>query len=65
MKGEKTKVTRANSKSYSLRTTVPKGISGHLELKEGDAVLWTLRPDTDKKGDFVAILKRLNAEKKK
>ena len=43
-KGEKTKLTRANTKSHSLRTTVPKGIANQFELKEGDSLLWSIKP---------------------
>lgn len=44
-RGEKTKLTKANDSSYSLRTTVPKGISNQLDLKEGDSLTWELRPN--------------------
>lgn len=42
-KGEKTILTKANAKSYSLRTTVPKGITSQFELKDGDAIYWEMR----------------------
>lgn len=44
-KGEKTTLTKANDKSYSLRTTVPTGIVKQLDLEEGDSILWQLVPD--------------------
>lgn len=52
-KGERTKLTKANDKSYSLRTTVPKGVVQHLGLKEGDTILWKLVPS--KKGDELDV----------
>ncbi len=42
--GERTVLTKANDKSYSLRATVPKGIVSHLDLKEGDYIRWVLKP---------------------
>jgi hypothetical protein len=39
-KGEKTTLTKANDQSYSLRTTVPKGIVSNFDLKEGDSLFW-------------------------
>lgn len=38
--GERTKLARANTKSPSLRTTVPEGIVKDLNLKVGDIVVW-------------------------
>jgi hypothetical protein len=40
--GEKTVLTKAQSKSGSLRTTVPKGIMVHLKLTESDSLDWSL-----------------------
>ena len=53
VRGEKTKLTRANDRSYSLRTTVPKGISQQLELKEGDSLIWELKPNGK---DFLVVV---------
>jgi hypothetical protein len=61
VRGEKTKLTKANDKSYSLRTTVPKGITSHLELKEGDSLLWELKPN----GNSLSITVTPISEKKK
>jgi hypothetical protein len=47
-KGEKTTLTRANDKSYSLRTTVPKGIVSNFDLKEGDSLYWVIKPNGNK-----------------
>jgi hypothetical protein len=40
--GESTALTRATSKSDSLRTTVPKGIVRQFGLKEGDRLNWEI-----------------------
>jgi len=47
-RGERTSLTKANDKSYSLRTTVPKGIVNQLDLKEGDSIYWVLKPSGKK-----------------
>jgi len=44
-KGERTSLSKANSGSYSLRTTVPTGIVKQLDLKEGSSILWKLIPN--------------------
>jgi hypothetical protein len=38
--GERTKLNRANSKSPSLRTTVPESVVNELKVKEGDSIEW-------------------------
>lgn len=48
VKGERTTLSKANDKSYSLRTTVPKGIVNQMDLKEGDSILWVLKPNGNK-----------------
>jgi len=40
--GEKTTLTRASSKSDSLRTTVPSGIVSHFNLAEQDQLEWNI-----------------------
>lgn len=45
--GEVTILANATSKSQSLRTTVPIGIIRQLGLKEGDRLLWELKPNKD------------------
>jgi hypothetical protein len=40
--GETTKLTKATSKSDSLRTTVPAGIVRNFEMKEGDSLDWSM-----------------------
>ena len=37
-----TKVTKANSKSQSLRTSIPKLVVQALDLENGDSVDWRL-----------------------
>ena len=58
-KGERTSLTRANDKSYSLRTTVPKGIVSNFDLKEGDYLFWIINPSKDGKRLEISV----NAEK--
>lgn len=41
--GETTTLTKASTKSESLRTTVPAGIVKQFSLKEGDKIDWTLK----------------------
>ena len=41
----KTKLSRANSKSNSLRATVPESVVESLKLAEGDEVDWVLSLD--------------------
>jgi bifunctional DNA-binding transcriptional regulator/antitoxin component of YhaV-PrlF toxin-antitoxin module len=43
--GEATKLTKANNKSHSLRTTVPVGIVKQFDLAEGDQLLWQILAD--------------------
>jgi hypothetical protein len=38
--GEHTKLNRANTKSPSLRTTVPESVVNELKVKEGDSIEW-------------------------
>jgi len=54
-KGEKTSLTRANVKSCSLRTTVPKGIANQFELKEGDSLYWEIRAHPEGKGLIIVV----------
>lgn len=42
MGGEQTVLARANDKSYSLRTTVPKGIVKQFEMREGNVLNWKI-----------------------
>ena len=40
--GETTRLTKANSRSESLRTTVPAGIVKQFKMKEKDALEWAM-----------------------
>jgi bifunctional DNA-binding transcriptional regulator/antitoxin component of YhaV-PrlF toxin-antitoxin module len=40
--GEITRLTKATSKSDSLRTTVPSGVVSHFKLKEKDNLEWNI-----------------------
>ena len=40
--GEKTTLTKASSRSDSLRTTVPSGIVSHFNLVEHDQLEWNI-----------------------
>ena len=46
--GEQTTLTRATSKSGSLRTTVPKGVVKHFDMKERDKLDWTMKVNGSK-----------------
>ena len=46
--GEQTVLTKAASKSESLRTTVPMSIVRYLKLKEGDRLNWELEAKDNK-----------------
>jgi hypothetical protein len=52
--GEKTTLTKASTKSESLRTTVPAGIVHQLDLKEGDKLDWTLKAEN---GNLIIVIK--------
>jgi len=54
-RGERTHLTRANASSHSLRTTVPKGIATHFELKAGDTIVWSIAPAPDRKGLMIIV----------
>jgi len=59
--GEVTVLATATSKSKSLRTTVPIGIIRQLGLKEGDRLLWELKPEGSK---FSVVVSPLRSERK-
>lgn len=64
VRGERTTLTKANDKSYSLRTTVPKGVSNQLDLKEGDSIIWKLVPNENKFMIVVELSNEKNHKKK-
>lgn len=61
MEGETTTLTKATSKSESLRTTVPAGIARQFELKEGDKLEWKIEPRNKK---LVIVIKPISTGKK-
>lgn len=65
VRGEKTTLTKANAKSYSLRTTVPKGISNQFELKEGNSLIWRIEPSPDGKNLTILVSPSLEKNNKK
>jgi hypothetical protein len=46
-RGHVTRLTRATSKSESLRTTVPSGIVRDLDLGLGDRLRWVVTAEED------------------
>ena len=52
--GFKTTVSKASSKTNSLRTTVPSGIINHFNLVEGDKLDWTLKAEN---GNLIIVIK--------
>ncbi len=48
MDAETTILTKATSKSESLRTTVPAGIARQFQLKEGDKLKWVIESRKNK-----------------
>jgi hypothetical protein len=54
--GEITTLTKASSKSDSLRTTVPTGIVSHFKLKEQDQLDWNIEI---KEGNLIIDVKPL------
>ena len=58
--GEKTTLTKASSKSDSLRTTVPSGIVSHFELREQDQLDWGIEV---KGGKLIIVIKPLHQKR--
>jgi len=52
--GEITVLTKATSKSKSLRTTIPMGIVKQFNLSEGDKLNWEIRA---KGGELIIVVK--------
>lgn len=63
VRGEKTKLTKANDRSYSLRTTVPKGIINQFELKESDFIYWEIKPSSDGKNLIIVVTPEFKKKK--
>ena len=58
--GEKTSLTKASSKSDSLRTTVPTGIVSHFNLKEQDQLDWNIEVQ---EGKLIIIVRPLHQKR--
>lgn len=58
--GEKTTLTKASTKSESLRTTVPAGIVNHFELREQDQLDWNIKV---KEGNLIIEIKPLRQKR--
>ena len=56
--GTTTTLTKAATKTTSLRTTVPANIVRQFNLEDGDKLDWSLRAEG---GDMVIIVKPLKA----
>jgi len=57
---EITVLTKATSKSKSLRTTVPTGIVKQFNLSEGDRLNWEIRAEG---GELIIVVKPLKIRK--
>lgn len=51
--GEKTKATKATSKTDSLRTTIPKGIVRQFGIEQGDSLDWKIEA---RNGDLIIVI---------
>ena len=61
MDGETTTLTKASTRSESLRTTVPAGIVRQFKLKEGDMLDWELKAEKSK---LIVIVRPISRRKK-
>jgi len=52
--GENTVLTKATTRSRSLRTTVPMGIVKQFDLSEGDELSWEIRAEN---GELIIVVK--------
>lgn len=59
--GEITVLTKATSKSRSLRSTVPIGIIKQFNLSAGDKLNWEIRVES---GELIIVVKPLKGERK-
>jgi bifunctional DNA-binding transcriptional regulator/antitoxin component of YhaV-PrlF toxin-antitoxin module len=57
--GYETKVTRANAKVSSLRSTIPSGICRQFKLNEGDKLSWTMEV---RDGELIIVVKPVKKE---
>ena len=58
-------ITRATSKSKSLRTTIPMGIVKQFNISEGDKLDWEIRAENGELIIIVKPIKVLKNERKK
>jgi hypothetical protein len=56
--GEKTTLTKASTKSESLRTTVPSGIVKQFYMSEGDQLEWEIKVLEGKLAIVIKYLKK-------
>ena len=59
--GEITVLTKATSKSKSLRTTIPMGIVKQFNLSEGDKLNWEIKAEG---GELIIVVKPVKGERK-
>jgi len=59
--GQRTKLVSARPGSKSLRTTIPKFIVETFNLKEGDEVDWSIKPEGH---DLVIIITPIKKKKR-
>lgn len=57
--GEITVLTRATSKSKSLRTTIPIGIVKQFNLSEGDKLNWEIKAEG---GELIIVVRPLKSK---
>lgn len=55
--GDITVLTKANSRSQSLRTTIPMSITRQFNLKEGDHLRWEIQAKESKLFVVVSLVK--------
>jgi len=58
--GEITVLTKATSKSKSLRTTIPMGIVKQFNLSEGDKLNWEIKAEG---GELIIVVRPLKEKK--
>jgi bifunctional DNA-binding transcriptional regulator/antitoxin component of YhaV-PrlF toxin-antitoxin module len=61
MEGETTTLTKASTKTISLRTAVPTGIVKQFNLKEGDMLEWKIKAES--KDKLIVIVKPVSKGK--
>ncbi len=57
--GETTSLTKATTKSKSLRTTIPMGIVRQFNLSEGDKIEWEIRAE---EGKLIIVVKPMKGK---